>query len=183
MKKVILTLLSIGVFAASNVSAQTLYKATNAEVGFFSTTPVENIEAKTLTATTLINVQTKDIAFVIQNRTFEFPNKLMQEHFNEKYMETEKFPISQFRGTVQENIDLSKTGTYQVNVKGKLTIHGVEQERTITGTITVSEGKIELKATFKVKVADHKIEIPKLVLAKIAEEIEVKVNAILAPKK
>lgn len=182
MKKIILTLTASAAIALANLTAQPLYKASNAEVSFFSSTPAENIDAKTVSATTLINVKTKDIAFVIQNISFQFPNKLMQEHFNEKYMESEKFPLSQFRGTVQENIDLSKPGTYQVTVKGKLNIHGVEQERIITGTITVHDGKIELVSNFKVKVADHKIEVPKLVLAKIAEEIDVKVIAILVPK-
>jgi polyisoprenoid-binding protein YceI len=106
----------------------------------------------------------------------------MQEHFNEKYMESEKFPLSQFRGTIQEKIDLKVAGTYQVTVKGKLTIHGVEQERTITGTITVKDGKITVQSKFKIKVADHKIEIPSLVATKIAEELDVEVNAVLLPK-
>jgi polyisoprenoid-binding protein YceI len=97
-------------------------------------------------------------------------------------MESEKYPLSQFRGTVQENIDLKVNGEYKVTVKGKLTIHGVEQERTISGTITVSEGKLELTSNFKVKNADHKIEIPKLVVAKIAEELDVQVKATLVPK-
>lgn len=182
MKKILLTVATaIGLFY-SNLNAQTLYKATNAEVSFFSKTPLENIDGKTVTATTLINVETKEIAFVIQNVSFQFPNKLMQEHFNEKYMESEKFPLSQFRGTIQEKIDLKVPGTYQVTVKGKLTIHGVEQERTITGTILVAEGKITMQSKFRVKVADHKIEIPSLVATKIAEELDVDVNAVLLPK-
>jgi hypothetical protein len=120
---------------------------------------------------------------MIQNNSFKFPNKLMQEHFNEKYMESEKYPASSFRGNVQEDIDLKVLGTYKVTVKGKLTIHGVTQERTITGTINVNEGSITLESNFKVKNADHKIEIPKLVITKIAEELDVKVLATLFPKK
>lgn len=182
MKKLVLTLgTAFGLFCAG-LNAQTLYKAANAEVSFFSKTPLENIDGKTVTATTLINLETNDLAFVIQNVSFQFPNKLMQEHFNEKYMESEKFPLSQFRGTIQEKIDLKVAGTYQVTVKGKLTIHGVEQERTITGTITVKDGKITVQSKFKIKVADHKIEIPSLVATKIAEELDVEVNTVLLPK-
>ncbi|MFA9213209.1 MAG: YceI family protein [Candidatus Methylacidiphilales bacterium] len=182
MKKLILTLAALTAFNFTNLKAQGLYKSTNSEVAFFSKTPLENIDGKTTSATTLLNVERKEIAFVIQNISFQFPNKLMQEHFNEKYMESEKFPLSIFKGTVQENIDLKVPGTYKVTVKGKLNIHGVEQERTITGTITVVEGKITVYSTFKVKNADHKIEIPSLVATKIAEELDVTVNAVLVPK-
>lgn len=183
MKKIILSIATFSFFAAANLSAQTLYKATNAEVSFFSKTPLENIDGKSETATTLVNLETKDIAFVIQNNSFKFPNKLMQEHFNEKYMESEKYPMSSFRGNVQENIDLKVPGTYQVTVKGKLTIHGVVQERTISGNIVVKDGSMQLTSDFKVKNADHKIEIPSLVATKIAEELDVKVLATLFPKK
>lgn len=182
MKKLILTISAVSLVAFGNIKAQTLYKTSNAEVSFFSKTPMEDIDGKSTTATALINPEKKDLAFVIQNVSFQFPNKLMQEHFNEKYMESEKYPLSQFRGTVQENIDLKVNGEYKVTVKGKLTIHGVEQERTISGTITVSEGKLELTSNFKVKNSDHKIEIPKLVVAKIAEELDVQVKATLVPK-
>jgi polyisoprenoid-binding protein YceI len=181
--KLILTIATLTIFALSNLSAQTLYKASNASVSFFSKTPIEDIDGKTETATTLINLENKDIAFMIQNNSFQFPNKLMQEHFNEKYMESEKYPMSSFRGNVQENIDLKIAGVYKVNVKGKLTIHGVVQERTIPGTITVKEGSILMESNFTVKNSDHNIEIPSLVAAKIADELAVKVKATLIPKK
>ena len=183
MKKLILTLTAFTALTFINLKAQGLYKSTNSEVAFFSKTPLENIDGKTTTATTLLNVERKEIAFVIQNISFQFPNKLMQEHFNEKYMESEKFPLSIFKGTVQENIDLKVSGTYQVTVKGKLNIHGVAQDRTIAGTIVVNEGSITLESDFKVKNADHKIKIPSLVVTKIAEELDVKVVATLLPKK
>jgi polyisoprenoid-binding protein YceI len=181
--KLILTIFTVSLFAIANSSAQTLYKANNATVSFFSKTPIEDIDGKSETATTLINLETKDIAFMIQNNSFKFPNKLMQEHFNEKYMESEKYPTSSFRGNIQENIDLKVAGVYQVTVMGKLTIHGVVQERTIPGTITVKEGSILLESNFVVKNVDHKIDIPTLVVTKIAKELDVKVAASLFPKK
>lgn len=180
--KLILTIATIAIFSVANSSAQTLYKATNATVSFFSKTPIEDIDGKSETATTLINLEKKDIAFMIQNNSFQFPNKLMQEHFNEKYMESEKYPISNFRGNVQENIDLKVAGVYQVTVNGKLTIHGITLDRTIPGTLTVKEGSILLESNFIVKNSDHKIEIPSLVATKIADELNVKVKATLLPK-
>lgn len=181
--KLIITIATIAIFSVANSSAQTLYKATNATVSFFSKTPIEDIDGKSETATTLINLEKKDIAFMIQNNSFQFPNKLMQEHFNEKYMESEKYPISNFRGNVQENIDLKVAGVYQVTVNGKLTIHGITLDRTIPGTLTVKEGSILLESNFIVKNSDHKIEIPSLVATKIADELDVKVKATLIPKK
>ncbi len=180
--KLIITIATIAIFSVANSSAQTLYKATNATVSFFSKTPIEDIDGKSETATTLINLEKKDIAFMIQNNSFQFPNKLMQEHFNEKYMESEKYPISNFRGNVQENIDLKVAGVYQVTVNGKLTIHGITLDRTIPGTLTVKEGSILLESNFIVKNSDHKIEIPSLVATKIADELNVKVKATLLPK-
>ncbi len=180
--KLIITIATIAIFSVANSSAQTLYKATNATVSFFSKTPIEDIDGKSETATTLINLEKKDIAFMIQNNSFQFPNKLMQEHFNEKYMESEKYPISNFRGNVQENIDLKVAGVYQVTVNGKLTIHGITLDRTIPGTLTVKEGSILLESNFIVKNSDHKIEIPSLVATKIDDELNVKVKATLLPK-
>lgn len=97
-------------------------------------------------------------------------------------MESEKFTSSTFAGKINEVIDYTKDGTYDVTVTGKLKIHGVEQVKTINGKVIVKGQTIQLISNFKVKVADHNIEIPKLVTAKIAEEIEVTVDAILLPK-
>ncbi len=160
-----------------------IYSTQNAVVSFYSATPVEDIEANCKTVIAVLNAANGEMAFQITNTAFEFKNKLMEEHFNEKYMESDKFPKSTFKGKINEKIDFSKDGEYSVTVTGKLYIHGVEQDRTISGKVIVKEGKIHLLTSFKVKNADHKVEIPKIVSAKIAEEIEVKVDALLLPKK
>lgn len=163
-------------------SAQ-IFSTANGKVDFYSKTPVEDIEAHTNTAVTLLNTKTGELVMKIVNTSFNFPNKLMQEHFNEKYMESEKFPNSTFSGKINETIDFTKDGTYDVTVTGKLTIHGVEQVRTIAGKIIIKNGTIQLLSDFKVKNADHKVQIPELVVAKIAEELSVHVDALLMPKK
>ncbi len=180
MKKSILTLL---VICTAYISQAQLYSSTQSVISFFSKTPVEDIKADTKEARSLLNTKTRDVVFVIENTTFDFPNKLMQEHFNEKYMESEKYPMSTFKGKINEAIDLTAEGVYNVTVTGKLNIHGVEKERTIPGVVTVKKGTIHIASAFKVQLAAHEIKVPKLVIAKIAEEIEVKVDASLAQKK
>jgi hypothetical protein len=181
MKKYTLVLIAMA-FLTWNAHAQ-LFVTPAAKIDFFSKTPVEDIEAHSDNGVAILNTKTGELAFQVINTSFHFPNKLMEEHFNEKYMESEKFPKSSFKGKINETIDYTKDGTHNVTVTGTLNIHGVEQARTITGKVIIANGTIQLISDFKVKVADHKIEIPKLVLAKIAEEINVTVNATLAPKK
>lgn len=182
MKKIII-LLAVAFTAMQQASAQMYSASEGSKVDFYSKTPVEDIEAHSTTPRALMNVKKMEVGFIVENRSFQFPNKLMQEHFNEKYMESEKYPLSTYSGKINEAIDLAKEGTYNVTVSGKLTIHGVTQERTIPGTVTVKDGKIHVRSEFKVAVKDHKIEIPKLVGAKIAENIDVHVDMNLEPKK
>lgn len=178
MRRVFLTIcLAI---TAVIVNAQ-IYSTKTAEVSFFSKTPVEDISAVTTSALAVMNNK-GELAFSIANTSFNFPNKLMQEHFNEKYMESEKFPTSTFKGKINESVDFTKNGEYDVTVTGKLNIHGVEQERTIPGKLIVKDNEVQIATDFKVKNVDHKITIPKLVVAKIAEEIQVSVKANLPAK-
>jgi polyisoprenoid-binding protein YceI len=154
-----------------------IYKTTAGSISFYSETPMENIDAHTKSMVSAINPANKQVAAVIMVNTFQFKNSLMQEHFNEKYLETEKYPKATFSGVINENIDLMKPGTYNVTVTGKLTIHGVEQNRTIKGVITIDNSlKLNLTSDFDVKLVDHKIEVPKLVFKKIAETIAVKLS-------
>lgn len=181
MKKIVFMAIMALVF--STVASAQLYSTATAKVGFFSKTALEDIEAQSNTALAVLNTSTRELAFSITNTSFAFKNKLMEEHFNEKYMESDKYPKSSFKGKINEAIDFSKDGSYDVTVTGKLNIHGVEVDRTISGKIIIKDGKIQLLSTFKVKNADHKIEIPTVVTEKISEELEVKVDALLAPRK
>ncbi len=177
-----LTFLILTILVTSSGKSQ-VFVAKNAVVSFFSSTPVEDIEAKMNTAAGAINVATKKVAFKLNVKAFKFKSSLMQEHFNENYMESEKFPTAQFEGTISDDIDLSKEGSYTVNIIGKLTMHGVTQDRTISATIKVGKDKIEGSTKFKVKCVDHKIEVPKIVTKNIAESIEVSIQAEFLPKK
>ena len=107
----------------------------------------------------------------------------MQEHFNENYMESEKYPFSTFKGKITDNVDLSKDGTYNVNIEGMLDVHGVSKSYQTKAVIVVAKGLITTKSTFKVKIEDHKIKVPSLVFKNIAEFVEVRIAAVYQPKK
>ena len=167
-------LIGISLFFISFSSFSQLYIAKAGETGFFSETPLENIAAINKQVTAAIKVETGDVAVKMQMNQFQFPNKLMQEHFNENYMESTKFPIGTFSGKIQEKIDFTKDGVYDITAKGVFLIHGVKQDRTITGKLTVKGTTLTLVSNFDIKIADHNIDIPKIVFAKIAEVVKVK---------
>ena len=177
MKKAALLLLALTAGALS-VSAQ-VYKGKKTKIDFFSYTPMENISATDTVATMLLNSKTGDVIANIVVKGFVFPNSLMQEHFNENYMESDKFPKASFMGKIQETIDYSKDGTYPVTMKGKLTVHGVAQDRTINGTLTVKGKTVTIDCKFDIKLADHNIKVPEAVGQKIAESINVTVHSEL----
>lgn len=156
------------------------YTAEKAFISFYSDAPLEDITADNTRVTTIFNAATGDIAFSVPMKEFKFAKSLMQEHFNEKYVESEKFPKATFQGKI---IDF-KTGTpgvQQVRAQGKLTIHGVTRDIDVPGTIETDGKKLLMKSKFKVKVADYDIEIPTIVFNNIAEEVEVTVDFTYKP--
>lgn len=163
--------------------AQDIYSCRNAKLSFFSSAPMEDIDATTTQGVSAINIKTKAVYFKVQINTFQFKKKLMQEHFNENYLESDKYPHAEFKGKINDPVDLAKNGTYPVTVEGTLSIHGVDKVYKEKGTITVSNGRITASAKFNVRVADHKIKIPSIVIKNIAEVVEVSVNAIYEPVK
>jgi len=175
MKKVVIILLVFATFVAKT-NAQ-VYITNSAKVQFFSETPLENIVATNTTVSTLINTNTDSVLVRIKNAAFTFKNGLMQDHFNENYMETSKYPYDSFRGHIVPDIDYGKDNVYNVSATGVLNIHGVEKPAVIKGTLTVKDGTIHLDAKFVVRTADFNIEIPKLVFEKIAESIQVSMSA------
>ena len=175
MKNIILLFLFIGLFQMSK--AQDIYQIVDGEVSFFSTTPIEDIDAVNKTVKGLINTKNNEFAFIVTIVGFHFKNLLMEEHFNENYMESDQFKTAMFKGVILEKIDYSKDGEYEVSAKGTLNVHGVIKDRVIKGKLIVKKGKIQLLADFDIKLEDHDIDIPKVVTEKIAETVAVKVNA------
>jgi hypothetical protein len=176
MKKIAILILTFA--ALSNASAQQFMTRTG-KVTFFSKTPVENIEAINNETACSFNPGSGDLRFIVPIKSFKFEKALMQEHFNENYLESDKFPKAEFNGKIAnpETINLSKDGVYPANAVGKLTIHGVTRTVTIPGTITIKDGKPVADATFNVRCYDYEVKIPSVVSSKIAEEIKVTVSA------
>ncbi len=155
--------------------AQSTFVSKNVKADFFSKTAIEDISAKNTTGTSVYLPNKGDIQFSLGIKAFTFPIALMQEHFNENYMESDKFPTASFKGKLDKVIDLSKDGEYDVKATGKLLIHGVEKDRIIDGKVIVKNGIPSMTTSFKVKCVDHDIDIPKIVTAKIAESLDVNV--------
>ncbi len=180
MKKTATLLLLI---AFISTSKSQIYLAKDCEISFFSSSPLENIEAVNKAAKPILNTSTGDIQVRIVMRGFQFEKALMQEHFNENYVESDKYPNAIFKGKVNEKIDYTKDSTTKITVTGVLNMHGVEKENIIAGTLTVKGKQILIEGKFMIHIADHNIKIPNVVVKNIAEDVEVKINARLEPFK
>jgi polyisoprenoid-binding protein YceI len=165
----------------NNSEAQNLYSTNSGESSFFSSTPVEDITAVNKSAQSILNTANSEIVIQMAMKQFDFPNKLMQEHFNENYIESEKYPKAMFKGKINEVIDFTKPGVYDVSATGDFTIHGVKKARTLKGKLTVSQGSISIISDFDVDLTDHDIKVPKIVFMKIAQTVRVKNSIILTP--
>lgn len=175
MKKVLFT--AVVACIALQVSAQK-FMTRSGKISFFSTTPIENIEAFNNEVAAAVNTASGDVVFQVPIKSFKFEKQLMQEHFNESYMESDKFPKAEFKGKMNP-ASFTKDGTYKTTVNGKLTIHGVTKDVQIPGTVIVKGGELTLNTKFNVATADYNIQIPSVAKGKIANQIEVTVNSVL----
>lgn len=178
MKLKYILLLAFLIFGNMFLKAQ-IFIGKTCEVKIFSDGPIEDIDAINKTSKPILNIANNEIAVKITIKGFDFDKELMEEHFNEKYMESDKIPYATFAGKINEKVDLTKDGTYKVTVTGKLKIHDVERERTLDGTITVKGGEIHIETKFIVLLKDHNVEIPSLVSQNISEAIEVTLKSVL----
>lgn len=163
--------------------AQNRFFTRTGTIKFFSETPMENIEAINNQSSSVFDVESGEIAVSAQMKGFEFEKALMQEHFNENYVESEKFPTATFKGNIK-NYDKTKfkiDDSYAIEVEGDLTLHGVTKR--INTTVNLIRGQNTIKATtsFHVKASDFNIKIPKAVINNIAESILVNVDFDLEP--
>jgi hypothetical protein len=180
MKK--MSSLLVMILACGTLFSQ-IYIAKTSEISFFSASPLEDIQAVNKATKPIINTATNDVQMKISISAFQFEKPLMQEHFNENYMESEKFPNAVFKGKINEKIDWTKDGEHKVTVTGKMNIHGIEKERTIDGLVKIKGQEIIISSKFMIHIADHGIKVPSLYVQNIAEDVEVKLNATLEPYK
>jgi hypothetical protein len=175
MKKILFIILTVGLFQISHAQK---YISKTGHIWIYSYTPMEVIEGHNHQVVSILDATTGDLQYSLLVKSFEFKVALMQEHFNENYMESDKLPKSSFKGklTNLNKIELKKDGIYPAEVSGDLTIHGVTKPVTTTGTIEVKGQTITAKAKFTVSPKDYDIVIPSLVEDKIAKTIDVNVD-------
>lgn len=152
----------------------------SASVSFFSDAPLENIEAFNKAARGAMNRNTGEIIFRVPIREFNFEKNLMQKHFNQQYMDSDRFPEAGFDGHIEnwKGIPVKDTS---VTVTGRLNIHGVRREISETAFLSPSAEGLDGRCTFHVKLKDYKIKVPRIVIKNIAEEIEIRVDAHFLP--
>lgn len=177
-----LLVMAMAGFITTASFGQKFYTKTG-KINFDATTPSspERIEGVNRTATCVIDTKTGAIQFAVLMKGFEFERALMEEHFNENYVETSKFPKAEFKGKIKDNegVNYLKDGTYPVKVKGDLTMHGETKEVETEGKLIIQGGKISATADFNVKLSDFKIDIPGLVADKVAKTAKIGVSCSL----
>lgn len=145
---------------------------------FYSKAPLEDIEAHTDQALCILDASSGEVAASLLMKSFQFEKALMQEHFNEKYVESDKYPKATFTGKItnMNDINLSQNGTYTARVEGEITIHGETRPLTTDIEFVVQDNNVRASGSFPLRVKDFKITIPTLVVRNIAEVIEVRVE-------
>ncbi len=164
--------------------SQTRYFSKNTNISFYSSALLEDIEAHNNTSVCVVEAGTGKIELSVPVKGFVFSNSLMQEHFNENYLESDKFPKAAFRGVIASlgNTDLSKDGTYRLSLSGSLYMHGVSNIVNAEALFTVTKGVISASSEFIIKPADYNIKIPLLVRDKIAKTVRVVIDIPLLKK-
>lgn len=164
-------------FICPGLIAQKSYTK-NGSITFFSRSPLENIDAKNNQVMSVLNIATGDLQFSVIISAFHFKKALMEEHFNENYLESTRFPKATFKGVISDvsKIDFTKEGSKKVFVRGDFTMHGVTKKITVAGSLNIKNGISSAESKFTIKLADYNITIPKLVKNNISENIDIIVN-------
>jgi hypothetical protein len=163
-----------------NGFSQKRFFSEKSNITFFSEGVIEDIKATNTKVTSILDLQSGEVAYLLSPKDFQFEKKLMQVHFNEKYMESEKFPRSTFKGKI-EGLNPTSTGLQQVKAVGQLSIHGVTRDVTVPGTLQIEGNTVTLKANFMAKLIDYNIKVPQIVWQNIAQEVEVSVHFLYRP--
>lgn len=163
--------------------SQQLYFSRESYIRFFSNAPLEDIVAINKSSNAVLNTKNNELAVKIDMKRFEFPNKLMQEHFNENYLETNLFPYAIFKGKINKNIDWAKSQNTSVSVVGQIEIHGIQKMVILDGRLSFDPQtkSIIMDATFPIILSDFGIKIPNVVFMKIGEKVEINAQFKLYP--
>ena len=181
MKKIITVII---VFFVAQLGFAQKMITRSGEIKFEASMPsFEKIAAKNNTASCLFDAATGEIAVLALVKGFRFKIPLMEEHFNENYMESSKFPKATFKGKIF-NFDVSKLSAKKsdFDLEGELTIHGLTKKVKTKIALVSDARKISATSNLIVKAKDYAIEIPSLVKSKIAENIDITIKLVLEGK-
>ena len=185
MKKRIIVLAGTFVLLSVCAQAQGKFFTKNGKISFVSKGNIETIAAKHKGITCVVDAESGTLQFAVLMKGFEFAKALMQEHFNENYVESDKFPKAEFKGQIVNNseVNYTKDGVYNAKAKGTLTLHGVTKEVEIPGKVTMKDGKPQLNTDFTLLLSDYQIKIPAVVKENISNTVTVTVDCALEPLK
>jgi len=175
--KNLLILIVLSTLVSVSAEAQKFYTR-DGHISFFSSTSVEDIKADNYQVSSILNGENGEIVFSVLMKGFEFEKALMEEHFNEKYVHSDEYPKATFKGRIENwtDIDLGQEGAVDVTVVGVMSLHGVEQEITQIGELTVAEGAVtDAMASFDLVLEDYDVKVPSIVKENIAEKVLVTV--------
>jgi hypothetical protein len=173
-----LSLLTLFILFRFSAFSQPKYFTKTGKISFYSKSSMENIEAVNTKVVSVWDVASGQIEFAVLLKGFEFEKALMQEHFNENYVESDKYPKALFKGVIEnsKNIQLTNDNVATVKVNGTLTLHGVTNPINTSAVITVKGGVVAASCNFIITLADYKISIPSLVAEKINKKIAIAVT-------
>ncbi len=178
------TVLIVGCLCTFSAEAQEMFFIKESKIFFESDAPLEIIKAVSTDMRGVIDPTLHTFGFSIASLSFKgFNSELQRRHFNENYLESEKYPEITFTGKIIDEIDFTKPGIYSVRAKGMLTIKGISHERIIRSVVEVKTNSFELKSKFDILLDDHNIRIPRIVYQKIAPTIQIVMNAVLQLQK
>mgnify|MGYP001394241040 FL=1 len=170
-------------FIISMSYGEDIYLTRQGIVEFFSSTPIEDIKAYNNQVSCVLNYESGKFAFQVPIKGFMFKNGLMQEHFNENYLESDIYPKSIFKGMINNWDSLAiNDSTLNIRLVGELTIHGVTKTIEQNATIWRKNGNLVGKCKFIISLEDYDVKIPKIVRQNIAELIEINVNVNLSKR-
>ena len=174
-------LIIIYLLFSTQVLAQQFY-TNKGKISFFSEAPLEDISAVNENVSAIIDSQTGGFAFQVKIVEFTFPNSLMQEHFNESYLESDKYPLSTFTGVIDNFSDLDLSNEQNLVVNGSLSMHGISKVAQMKANAKMINGELHISSNFDVALKDYDIDIPKIMIYKIAETIAVTVEIKLSKR-
>ena len=157
------------------------YLTRNGMIRFYSDAPAEKIEASNRLVNITLNGATGEMVLRLQMQSFVFDTAEMQDHFNKEYVESDKYPESDFSGKIinLKEVRLGKEGVYPVTVQGRLTLHNVTRDLTGTGTIEVKKDLLIAEVTFHLNLDDYQIAIPANLVNRISNTVQITMHATL----